>query len=144
MDAANTLKSIRASSDTSIAETMGDGNSGDANAESSTKSYSVQLSSTEFEWLSLLHHRPHVTDTESMSRWMESVINTSDPGDQIHLASLTRSPHMLSSPEIQHQQQAGAANGGMGPVDVSGEWTYLGRDDRADSSSDEDGSVTQV
>jgi hypothetical protein len=147
VDAADTLKSFRASSDTSIAETMRDGTNGNANGDSSTKSYSVQLSSTEFEWLSLLHRRPHVTDTESMSRWMESVINTSDPSDQIHLASLTRPAHMLSSPEVQHQQQAFAANGRMGPFDASGESTYLARDtqhNRNDSSSDEEGSVTQV
>jgi len=90
-DAADTLKSFRRASDVEVAYPMRDSNSKSSNhlTNPTAKPHSVQLSSKEVEWLTLLHCRPHVAQPGAMERWMETIISVSDPDCHIRVDSTT-------------------------------------------------------
>lgn len=47
--------------------------------DSNTGIMKMQLNSTEFQWLALLHNRPPMEDTVAMNRWLENVLEVSEP-----------------------------------------------------------------
>eukprot|EP00544_Gedaniella_sp_CCMP2646_P003683 CAMPEP_0202495796 /NCGR_PEP_ID=MMETSP1361-20130828/17786_1 /ASSEMBLY_ACC=CAM_ASM_000849 /TAXON_ID=210615 /ORGANISM="Staurosira complex sp., Strain CCMP2646" /LENGTH=350 /DNA_ID=CAMNT_0049126931 /DNA_START=37 /DNA_END=1089 /DNA_ORIENTATION=+ len=41
----------------------------------------IQLNPIEFQWLALFHNRPSMEDSEAMNRWMDNVIQLSEPSN---------------------------------------------------------------
>jgi len=65
----------------------------------------IQLKPPEFEWLTLLHNRPSMDNTEATSQWMEDVLQASEPSN---VRFLTVTPPLWSGSDTQPSEEAAA------------------------------------
>jgi hypothetical protein len=113
-DAANTLKSLSQSSETQFRDCAQEATNGFVTSPilDTTKHHSVQLSSMEMNWIALLRRRPH-EDVSAMGRWMEDVINVSEPSSNRSNLTSATPPSLMDSPQV---QQGHALNKSDDPV----------------------------
>lgn len=102
-DAADTLKSLSQASETQFRDCAQEATNGSVTSApilDTSKHHSVQLSSMEMNWIALLRRRPH-ENVSAMGRWMEDVINVSEPSSTRSNLTSATPPSLMDSPQVQ-------------------------------------------